>query len=105
MSSHVPPSDYQWIATIITALGGPLLLLSLGRTIYTTWKTRGTRRAQRARTIEAAEADKRKALEYASQLRRQLTEAGIRPEPWPKELGRAPRVRTRRAQPKEEESP
>lgn len=91
----------EQIATIITALGGPLLLLSLGRTIYTTWKNRGTRAAQRRRTIEAADADKRKALEYASALRRQLTEAGIRPEPWPKELGRPPR----RATPKKETAP
>lgn len=92
----------EGIAQVIVALGGPLLLLSAGRTLYTTWKNRGNRQAQRRRTIEDADADKRKALEYASVLRRQLTEAGIRPEPWPEGLGTQPRTPRRRAAPNKE---
>lgn len=85
------------ISYIIVALGGPALLISFGRTIWKWWTGRTTRERGRNndlvskinRAEDRAEEEasrKRKALEYASLLRRQLTEAGINPYPWPEGL-------------------
>lgn len=93
------------LAILITAFGGPALLISLGRTIWKWWTGRSARERTRNRDIVAdlrsAEdrADdeavlKRKALEYCSVLRRQLLDAKIAPAPWPEGLTayrRAPR--------------
>ena len=99
------------IAIILTVLGVPALLASLLRSLWKWWTGRaGRERAYNiglARRLEDAEiraaqeaASKRKALEYASELRRQLAEAGKRPVPWPKGLG-SPRDRRRSPDTKE----
>jgi hypothetical protein len=87
-------STAQALAIIITALGGPVLLISVGRSIFKWWTGRSGRERQRNRDIiddlrtteDRADDEamlKRKAMEYASVLRRQLTEAGIEPTSWP----------------------
>lgn len=84
----------QALAILITALGGPALLISVGRSIFKWWTGRSGRERQHNRDIvsdlRATEdrADyeamlKRKSMEYASLLRRQMTEAGIEPASWP----------------------
>jgi hypothetical protein len=83
----VNPDLVQAISTVIVALGGPALLLSLGRHVWKLWTGRAGRERERNRSIDEEMARRRKALEYASLLRRQLTEAGITPEPWPDGLG------------------
>jgi hypothetical protein len=89
------------LAIIITALGGPALLVSFGRTIWKWWTGRTARERGRNNDLVAkakaaeARADeeatlKRKAMEYASLLRRQLLEAGTTPHPWPEGLSTRP---------------
>lgn len=84
-------------AIVITAVGGPALLISLGRTINKWWTGRSDLERQRNKEILTdlqsmeyranQEASlKRNALEYASELRRQLTEAGLTPLPWPNSI-------------------
>lgn len=86
------------VAILVTALGVPALLASLGRSVWKWWTGRAGRERARnndivARLREAemradSEAlEKRWALEYASALRRQLIEKGVRPEPWPSNVG------------------
>lgn len=81
------------LAILITALGGPALLISLGRSIFKWWTGRAGRERKRNRDIvddlrtceERADHEatlKRKALEYASKLIRQLNEAGVTPVKW-----------------------
>jgi Flp pilus assembly protein TadB len=94
------------IAYVLAALGAPALLLSFGRTVWKWWTGRSAREresnrdlVQRARDAEQ-ERDReatvrRKSLEYASILRRQLNEAGIKPEPWPVDLSGTPKPRPR----------
>lgn len=103
------------LAILITAIGGPTLLISLGRSIFKWYTGRSGRERQRNRDliddIRSAEdrADdeaisKRKALEYASELRRQLNEAGVTPLPWPINTDRSstqPRKTKTRREPKE----
>ena len=90
----ITDSAAQALAIVITAIGGPTLLLSLGRTIFKWWTGRSGRERQHNRDIiddlrsTEGRADdeavlRRNALDYASELRLQLTEAGIRPLPWP----------------------
>ncbi len=82
------------IAIILTALGIPALLVSLGRSLWKWWTGRAGReriknndllaRVRKAEEQRDAEADDaRSALEYAARLRRQLIEAGIEPVNWP----------------------
>lgn len=86
------------LAIILTALGIPALLVSLGRSLWKWWTGRAARervanndlvsKLRRAEAEQENEArDKRQALEYASRLRRQLIERGIEPAPWPHKLG------------------
>jgi len=92
----------QALAIIITALGGPALLISFGRSIFKWWSGRSGRERQHNKDIindlrnteDRADEEaiiKRKALEYASELRRQLVEAGLEPLPWPTHINKRPR--------------
>lgn len=97
------PAFLQAVAAVIAALGGGTLLGSFIRTIWKWWTGRAGRERARNLSIDQEMAMRRRALEYASQLRRQLTEAGIEPVPWPEGLGTS--RRGRRAAEKEEKSP
>jgi hypothetical protein len=87
----------RFLSNIIVALGGPMVLLAFGKTVWDWVKGRPERKARKRQGLQAqleeVDYQRRRALEYASQLRRQLMEEDIDPEPWPKELGRAPRIR------------
>jgi hypothetical protein len=88
------PTFLQAIAGIITALGGGTLLLSFGRTIWKWFTGRAGRERERNRSIDEEMEMRRRALDYAQQLRGQLFEAHIQPLPWPDGLGAPRRSRT-----------
>lgn len=77
---------------IVALVGGPTTVALLVRTVWQRWTGRDHRREVRNRTIDQADRERRMALEYASELMRQLLANGIEPSPWPAELGRAPRI-------------
>lgn len=81
------PTFLQAVAALITALGGGTVLVSLGRTLWKWWTGRAARERERNLSLDEEMSLRRRALEYASQLRRQLNEAGIEPLPWPDGLG------------------
>lgn len=89
------------LSLIITAIGGPALLISAGRSLWKWWTGRaGRERSKNKQLVDDREheaAQRRKTEEYASRLRRQMFEAGVEPEEWPEELTvpRAPRKRPR----------
>lgn len=85
------------LVILLTALGIPALLASLGRSLWKWWTGRAGReraknndlvaRLHRSQESEERQAiQTRKALEYASRLRRQLIENGFEPVPWPDDL-------------------
>lgn len=94
------------LALLIAALGIPALLVSLGRSLWKWWTGRAGRERMQNKTLieerDQADRDRRKALEYASLLRRQLNEAGVRPLAWPDGLDARPRTPRRRAAPNKE---
>jgi hypothetical protein len=94
------PTFLQAVAAIMTALGGGTLLTSLGRTIWKWTTGRAGRERDRNRSIDEEMEMRRRALDYAQQLRGQLYEAHIQPLPWPDGLG-APQRRSRSAAEKE----
>lgn len=89
----------QTIVTIAGAIGLPAILYLVARGLYQQVTGRAARERARnsdylARSIRDSErADisditKRKALEYASQLRGEMLEKGITPTAWPEDLDR-----------------
>lgn len=94
-------------AIIVTALGIPALLASLGRSVWKWWTGRAGRERARNNDLvsrlrdaevraDSEALEKRRALEYASLLRRQLIEAGKDPAPWPDSVGVVRREEGRR---------
>lgn len=81
------PEFLQAVAAIIAAAGGGTILASVARSLWMRWTGRAERQRLKNLSLDEEITLRRRALEYASQLRRQLYEAGIEPIPWPDGLG------------------